>query len=74
MATTDNSTNSIDGTTNITEDNTSNNTEVMKSVKKGNIGVMIYPSMLKAELDVRKWNFFEKVFADIDSLLTLQVY
>lgn len=74
VATTDNSTNSIDGTTNITEDNTSNNTEVMKSVKKGNIGVMIYPSMLKAELDVRKWNFFEKVFTDIDSLLTLQVY
>lgn len=74
ITTTDNSTNSIDGTTNITEDNTSNNIEVMHSVKKGNIGVMIYPSMLKAELDVRKWNFFETVFTDIDSILTLQVY
>lgn len=42
--------------------------------KHGNIGVMIYSSMLKAEIDVRKWNFFEKVFADIDSLLTLSVY
>lgn len=42
--------------------------------KHGNIGVMIYPSMLKAEIDVRKWNFFEQVFSDIDSILTLSVY
>lgn len=42
--------------------------------KHGNIGVMIYPQMLKSEIDVRRWEYFERVFSDIDSMLTLSVY
>lgn len=69
------------GQSNVAEENVSNSstsnrdTTISSNTRKhGNIGVMIYPSMLKAEIDVRKWNFFEQVFSDIDSLLTLLCY
>lgn len=69
-----NTNNVVTDTTTQDRDNvrTLDTTEITE--KKGNIGVMIYPYMLKAEIEVREWNFFEKVFADIDSLLTLSVY
>lgn len=67
-------TNTVTEGTSQDRDNTKTTDMTETTTRHGNIGVMIYPSMLKSEIDVRKWNFFEKVFSDIDSLLTLSVY
>lgn len=67
-------TNTVTEGTSQDRDNTRTTNMTETTRRHGNIGVMIYPSMLKSEIEVRKWNFFEKVFSDIDSLLTLSVY
>lgn len=73
-------TSSSDGTNKFTADDSdvSNNTKTVTNehtmTKKGNIGVMTYQSMLKSEIEVRKWNFFEQVFSDVDSILALSIY
>lgn len=40
----------------------------------GNIGVTTSQQMIESEIQLRKHNFFEIVFKDIDNYLTLQVY
>lgn len=40
----------------------------------GNIGVTTSQQMIESEIELRKHNFFEIVFSDIDKYLTLQVY
>lgn len=41
-----------------------------KSETFGNIGVTTSQQMLQSERDVAEWNFWEKVFNDLDTLLT----
>lgn len=42
--------------------------------RTGNIGVTTSQQMLESELNIRAYRFFEKMFADIDSLIALRVY
>lgn len=42
--------------------------------KEGNIGVTTSQKMLSDELQLRKWNFFENIIKDIDSILCLKIY
>lgn len=42
--------------------------------KEGNIGVTTSQKMLSDELKLRKWNFFEYIIKDIDSILCLRIY
>ena len=40
----------------------------------GNIGVTTTQQMMKQEIELWQWNFFETVFADIDNFLTIPIY
>lgn len=42
--------------------------------RHGNIGVTTSQDMLRQELEVRKYLFFEQLFADMDELFTIPVY
>lgn len=48
-----------------------NNRELTRS---GNIGVTTSQQMLESELELRKWNFTEMMYEDVDSLCTLSIY
>lgn len=50
------------------------NGEVETLNRKGNIGVTTTQNMLEQERAVWAWNFFEQVFKDIDSVLSLPIY
>lgn len=42
--------------------------------RKGNIGNTLNQEMLEAELRLWRWKFFDQVFSDIDSVLTIDYY
>lgn len=42
--------------------------------KSGNIGVTTTQKMFQEELEVRKFNFYEQMFKDINSILCLKIY
>lgn len=42
--------------------------------RSGNIGVTTSQQMLQAELDLRVYNFYDSIFADIDKILCERVY
>lgn len=42
--------------------------------RSGNIGVTTSQQMIQSERDLWVWSFFEQVFADLDKILTLQIY
>lgn len=42
--------------------------------EKGNIGYQSYQQLIKQELEVWKWNYFDEVFKDVDKFLTLKVF
>lgn len=42
--------------------------------RSGNIGVTTSQQMLQSELDLRKWNFTEMMYEDVDSICTLSIY
>ena len=42
--------------------------------RKGNIGVTTTQQMMSSEIELWQWNFYESVFKDIDSVLTLYIY
>ena len=42
--------------------------------RHGNIGVTTTQQMLTSEIELRQWNYFNGVFNDIDTLLTLSIY
>lgn len=42
--------------------------------RTGNIGVTTSQQMIESEIALWQWNYFEQVFADIDSLLALAIY
>lgn len=53
---------------------TGSNTNNHTLTRKGNIGVTTSQQMAQSEIDLWQWNFFEQVFRDIDTLLTLPIY
>lgn len=53
---------------------TKTGTEKRKLTRKGNIGVTTSQQMITAERELWLWKFFEQVFKDIDSILTLSIY
>ena len=63
-----------------TDTNTSKDTESATDTKthtltrSGNIGVTTSQQMIEAERNLWFWNFFDQVFKDIDSILTLKIY
>lgn len=42
--------------------------------RAGNIGVTTSQQMIQSEIDLRRQNFFDIVFADLDSILALPIY
>lgn len=50
------------------EDETINRTRV------GNVGQNSYQELMRQEFELWKWNFFTRVFEDVDRFLTLSVY
>lgn len=65
---------------NLTDDDTYENTkkeseyENRELKRSGNIGVTTSQQMIQSERDLWMWNFYDKIFEDIDSLLTLSVW
>lgn len=80
--TTDNTTyNTTQKSTLDTSDNTTYNSTIKETDstthtlhRHGNIGVTTSQQMIEAELVLRRKNFFDIVFADLDRLLTLSIY
>lgn len=48
--------------------------EVETTTRSGNIGVTTTQQMILADREVWKWNFFDQVYKDIDSVLSLPFY
>ena len=48
--------------------------EVETTTRSGNIGVTTTQQMLTAERELWMWNFFDQVYKDIDSVLSLPIY
>ena len=45
-----------------------------KLTRTGNIGTNTFQNLLKQERDIWMYNFFEQVFKDVDSVLTIPIY
>lgn len=71
--------------TNVLEDSTTNSGSDVTTVeasnkmnhkltRSGNIGVTTSQQMIQSERDLWEWNFFDKVFRDIDTFLTIPIY
>lgn len=45
-----------------------------KLTRTGNIGTNTFQNLINQERDLWKWNFYEKVFQDVDSVLTIPIY
>lgn len=56
-----------------TKDNQKENEEIIRT-RKGNIGQNTYQELIRQQLDLWKWNFYQQVFDDCDKFLTLSVY
>lgn len=56
------------------EDSVRSSNEIETTNRSGNIGVTTTQAMLTAEREVWRWNFFDQVFKDIDSVLALPFY
>lgn len=72
------------GTRNITETGTRTETETgtrteretgkRSLIRSGNIGVTTSQQMLESEIKLWEWNFYETVFKDVDTVLTVPKY
>lgn len=68
------------GETSVTVDSTYSDDSVKaaseheETSRSGNIGVTTTQNMLTQEREVWMWNFFEQIYKDIDSVLSLSVY
>lgn len=59
----------------VDNDETTYNSKLERKTRRfGNLGVTTSQQMLQSELDLRVYNFYEKIFNDIDSYLTIPVY
>lgn len=73
---------SENATQNLSDANTKNLTDnldgqkdiVRDLTRSGNIGVTTTQQMLTSEIELRKWLYYQSVFNDIDSILTLSIY
>ena len=45
-----------------------------KLTRKGNIGTNTFQNLLQQERSLWMYNFFEQVFKDVDSVLTIPIY
>lgn len=67
-------------TTNSTDSSTENTTDDLDTTEKitrnrsGNVGQNSYQELLTQEFELWKWNYFKRVFDDVDSYLCLMVY
>lgn len=65
-------------TRNATDTTTYNTSDVLDGertlTRSGNIGVTTSQQMLQSEVELRKWLYFNSVFNDIDSIITLSIY
>lgn len=62
------------GDRNSKDDTVRASNEVETTIRSGNIGVTTTQAMLTAEREVWMWNFFDQVYRDIDSVLSLPFY
>lgn len=67
-------THSGNDTENRTTSESENDNEESTLKRSGNIGVTTTQQMISSERELWLWDFFKIVFADLDSVLTLQVY
>lgn len=58
--------------TSVTEGTSDNNNREL--TRSGNIGVTTSQQMLESELQLRKYNFYEELFKDVNSVVTLSIY
>lgn len=65
---------SVNGTDDRKDDSVRASNEVETTTRSGNIGVTTTQQMLSAERDLWVWNFFDQVYKDIDSVLSLPIY
>ena len=65
---------SVNGTDDRKDDSVKASNEVETTTRSGNIGVTTTQQMLFAERDLWVWNFFDQVYKDIDSVLSLPIY
>lgn len=68
-----NSVNSTDATDRTT-DETRTEDETVHTTRSGNIGVTTTQKMMEEERAVWIWNYFEQIYKDIDSVLTISAY
>lgn len=66
----------LSGNDTVTENSTSNGTSTndRNLTRSGNIGITTSQQMLESELQLRQWNFFNSVFADVDKIISLKIY
>ena len=64
----------VAGDRNSKDDTVRASNEVETTTRSGNIGVTTTQAMLVAEREVWMWNFFDQVYKDIDSVLSLPFY
>lgn len=65
---------SVNGTDDRKDDSVRASNEVETTTRSGNIGVTTTQQMLFAERELWLWNFFDQVYKDIDSVLSLPIY
>lgn len=65
---------SVEGTSDRKDDSVRASNEVETTTRSGNIGVTTTQHMILAEREVWMWNFFDQVYKDIDSVLSLPFY
>ena len=52
----------------------SDGTEDIQRTRQGNVGQNSYQELLRQEFELWRWNFFTRVFEDVDKFLVLSVY
>lgn len=69
-----NNTNTRDLTDTETGTDTTAGDNTRKMTRTGNIGTNTFQNLLQQERDLWMYNFFEQVFKDVDSVLTIPIY
>lgn len=67
-------TTSVTGTEDRKDDSVKAANERETTTRSGNIGVTTTQQMLAAERDLWVWNYFDKIYKDVDSVLALSIY
>ena len=67
--------NTTDTVTHNTADTNDETRDITRELtRSGNIGVTTTQQMLQSEIELRKWLYYQSVFNDIDTILTLSIY